>query len=161
MKSVTPTYPRPARGYDLPTRSERKWKALLSRATPSVLATLALLFSGLLLAATPARAVTLKSFSAIGSGMPTGNDCSGSTDGQCSVTFSGTVKGSQIGKANVNGTLSVNHSDTARICLDSPDCNDQCFPASGTGVITTKNDGTITFGQDGLICPRTTRFDRR
>jgi hypothetical protein len=49
--------------------------------------------------------------------------------------------------------LSVNHSDTARICLDSPDCNDQCFPASGTGVITTKNDGTITFGQDGLICP--------
>jgi len=102
MKSVTPTYPRPARGYDLPTRSERKWKALLSRATPSVLATLALLFSGLLLAATPARAVTLKSFSAIGSGMPTGNDCSGSTDGQCSVTFSGTVKGSQIGKANVN-----------------------------------------------------------
>ena len=105
--------------------------------------------------------VTLKSFSAIGSGMPTGNDCSGSTDGQCSVTFSGTVKGSQIGKANVNGTLSVNHSDTARICLDSPDCNDQCFPASGTGVITTKNDGTITFGQDGLICPRTTRFDRR
>jgi len=114
-------------------------------------ATLAVLFSGLLLAATPARAVTLKPFSAIGSGAPTADDCSGSSTGQCSVTFSGTVKGSQIGKATVTGTLSVNHSAAAGICLDNP-CNDLCFPASGTGVITTKGGSTITFGQDGLLC---------
>jgi len=37
MKNVTPTYPRPARGCDLPTRPDRKWTALLSRATPTVL----------------------------------------------------------------------------------------------------------------------------
>ncbi len=117
------------------------------------LATLAVLFSGLLLAATPASAVTLKPFSAIGSGAPTADDCSGSSAGQCSVTFSGTVKGSQIGTASITGTLSVNHSSAGEICLDSPDCNNQCFPASGTGVITTKNGSTITLGQDGLLCP--------
>lgn len=37
MKNVTPTYPLPARGYDLPTRPERKWETLLSRATPTAL----------------------------------------------------------------------------------------------------------------------------
>lgn len=38
LKNVTPTYPRPARGYGLPTGPEQKWKAaLLSRATPTVL----------------------------------------------------------------------------------------------------------------------------
>jgi hypothetical protein len=48
--------------------------------------------------------------------------------------------------------LSVNHSSAAEICLDYPSCSDQCFPASGTGVITTKDGSTITFGQDGLLC---------
>jgi len=117
------------------------------------LATLAVLFSGLLLAATPAPALTLKPFSAIGSGAPTADDCSGSINGQCSVTFGGTVKGSQIGTASITATLSVNHSTTGEICLDNPGCTDQCFAASGTGTITTKNGSTITLGQDGLLCP--------
>jgi|SRR5208282_1713696 hypothetical protein len=37
MKNVTPTYPLPARGYDLPTRREPKWKDLVSQATPTFL----------------------------------------------------------------------------------------------------------------------------
>jgi len=153
VKNVTPTYSRSARGSDLPTLPQGKWKVLLSGAPPTVSATLAVLFSGLLLAATPTHAVTLKPFSAIGSGAPTADDCSGSSTGQCSVTFGGTLEGSQIGNASVTGTLSVNHSAAAEICLDNPNCNDQCFPASGTGVITTKDGSTITFGQDGLLCP--------
>jgi hypothetical protein len=35
MKNVTPTYPLSARGYDLPSRPEPKWKAVFSRATPT------------------------------------------------------------------------------------------------------------------------------
>lgn len=37
MKNVTPTYPLPAQGYDLPIRPEPKRKTQLSRATPTVL----------------------------------------------------------------------------------------------------------------------------
>lgn len=37
VKNVTPTYPLPARGYDLPTRRDSRWKAVVSGTTPTVL----------------------------------------------------------------------------------------------------------------------------
>ncbi len=56
MKNVTPTYPLPAQGYDLPTRPEPKWKTRVSQATPSALevltgTTLLLAYAGTLVLA--------------------------------------------------------------------------------------------------------------
>lgn len=99
--------------------------------------------------ASPAGAITLGQFSAIGSGTLFTSDCTPSS-AFCTATFAGHLQTAPFNGAAVTATLTINHS-SGFVCIDAT-CTNQCFGASGTGMIKANTSDTITLGESGLLC---------
>jgi len=92
----------------------------------------------------PIKGQTLFLFSFIGSG-PSTAICDGS--GNCTSSFTGTANGSAVG---LNAAVASSFSWNQNSGLISN--NGICYVAAGTGTVTTKTKGQLTFSQVGLLC---------